>query len=67
MGGPCKLLDKKTFSNPDVINYINAHFYAVKFNAEGTEEIQYYDRVFTNPNHNPQRKGRNATHQFTNS
>ena len=63
--GPCKLLDKKTFSNPDVINYINAHFYAVKFNAEGTEEIQYYDRVFTNPNYNPQRKGRNATHQFT--
>ena len=32
--GPCKLLDKNTFSNPDVIAYINEHFYPVKFNAD---------------------------------
>jgi len=63
--GPCKLLDKNTFQNPDVSRYISEHYYAVKFNAEGTEEIKYYDQTYTNPNHDPNRKGRNATHQFT--
>ena len=63
--GPCKLMDKKTFGNPYVIDYINTHYYAVKFNAEGQEEIQFYGNTFTNPKYNPERKGRNATHQFT--
>ena len=39
--GPSKLLDKNTFQNPDVSRYISEHFYAVKFNAEGTEEITF--------------------------
>ena len=63
--GPCKLLDKNTFQNPDVSRYISEHFYAVKFNAEGTEEITFYNKKFTNPNYDPNRNGRNATHQFT--
>ena len=63
--GPCKLLDKKTFANKDVARYINEHYYAVKFNAEGNEEIAFYDQLFRNPNYDPNRKGRNATHQFT--
>src|SRR5210317_2554558 len=63
--GPCKLLDKNTFQNPDVSNYIRTHYYAVKFNAEGQEEINFFDQTFTNPNYDPNRKGRNATHQFT--
>ena len=63
--GPCKLLDKNTFQNPDVSRYISEHFYAVKFNAEGTEEITFYNQKFTNPNYDPNRNGRNATHQFT--
>ena len=42
--GPCKLLDKNTFQNPDVSSYISEHYYAVKFNAEGQEEINFYDR-----------------------
>lgn len=63
--GPCKLLDRFTFSNKDVARYISTHFYAVKFNAEGNEEINFYDRKYTNPNYDPKRKGRNATHQFT--
>lgn len=63
--GPCKLLDKKTFANKDVARYISEHYYAVKFNGEGDEEIAFYDRTFRNPNYDPNRKGRNATHQFT--
>src|SRR6056300_1975427 len=53
--GPCKLLDKNTFQNPDVSRYISEHYYAVKFNAEGTEEIKYYDQTFQNPNYDPNR------------
>ena len=63
--GPCKLLDKNTFQNPDVAHYIRTHYYSVKFNAEGQEEIKFFDQTFTNPNFDPNRKGRNATHQFT--
>ena len=63
--GPCKLLDKNTFQNPDVVRYISEFYYPVKFNAEGTEIIQFFDQTFSNPNHDPNRKGRNATHQFT--
>lgn len=62
--GPCKLMDRNTFSNKDVINYINEHYYAVKFNAEGTEEITFEDFTYTNPNYQEGRKGRNTTHFF---
>jgi len=62
--GPCKLLDKNTFSHKEVIRFINSNYYPVKFNAEGTEEITYQDFTYTNPNYQPERKGRNATHFF---
>jgi thioredoxin-related protein len=62
--GPCKLLDKNTFSNSNVIKYINTHFYAVKFDAEGTEEVTYKDFTYTNPNHIQGRRGRNSQHLF---
>jgi thioredoxin-related protein len=62
--GPCKLMDKKTFGNKKVIKFVNEHYYAVKFNAEGTEEITYQDFTYTNPNYQPGRRGRNATHFF---
>ena len=62
--GPCKLLDKNTFQNPDVVAFVNANYYAVKFNAEGDENIQYKEFTFSNPNFDPKRKGRNATHEL---
>ncbi|AXT51537.1 DUF255 domain-containing protein [Aquimarina sp. BL5] len=65
--GPCKLLDKNTFHNKDVVEYVNSNYYAVKFNGEGTEEIRYNDFTYTNPNHNPDRKGRNSQHFFANA
>jgi len=63
--GPCKLMDKKTFQNRDVVTYISKYYYAVKFNAEGLETINYYGNTFTNPDYDPNRNGRNSTHQFT--
>lgn len=60
--GPCKLLDKKTFGDQNVIDYVNENYYPVKFNAEGTEEITYQDFKYTNPNYQEGRKGRNSQH-----
>jgi len=62
--GPCKLLDRNTFQNKDVANYINKHFYAVKFNAEGTEKVTYKDFTYTNPNYKEGKRGRNSQHLF---
>lgn len=62
--GPCKLLDKNTFSNKDVAKYLNKHYYPVKFNAEGTDTINYKEKVFRNENYVPNKRGRNSPHDF---
>lgn len=64
--GPCKLLDRNTFSNKDVANFINKNFYAVKFNAEGNESVDYQGRTYSNPNYDPAKASRrNSPHQFS--
>ncbi len=63
--GPCKMLDKNTFSNKDVINYINENFYAVKFNAEGNEVVNFNGKKFENPGFNPNSSGRNSAHELS--
>lgn len=66
--GPCKMMDKNTFTNPDLVKYVNTHFYPVKFNAEGTEKVNYQNFEYTNPNYKPELKGkRNAQHFFANA
>ncbi len=63
--GPCKLLDRNTFKNKDVANYINENFYAVKFNGEGDDTVNYKENTFTNPQFNPAKANkRNSAHQF---
>jgi hypothetical protein len=34
-GAWCKVMDKKTFTNPKVIKYVNKTYYAVSLDAEG--------------------------------
>lgn len=63
--GPCKMLDKNTFQTKEVADYINANYYAVKFNGEGNSEVTYKGTKYTNPKFDPNRKGRNAVHDFT--
>jgi thioredoxin-related protein len=64
--GPCKMLDKNTFTNKDLIAFVNANYYAVKFNAEGNESVNYKNRLFENPNYDPAKaKRRNSAHQFS--
>jgi thioredoxin-related protein len=54
--GPCKWMDKKTFHDKDVIAYVNEHFYAVKFDAEGDDPIQFKGKTYESPR---------RTHDFT--
>ena len=66
--GPCKMLDRNTFSNKSVINYINENFYAVKFNAEGKDVVNFRGYEFTNPNYDPSKSNRrNSSHELTRS
>jgi len=63
--GPCKMLDRNTFGNADVAEYINKNYYAVKFNAEGDSTVNFDEKTFTNPNFDPAKASRrNAQHQF---
>lgn len=39
--GWCKRMDATTFTNPEIIKYVNANFYAVKFDAETQEVIHF--------------------------
>lgn len=65
--GPCKMLDKKTFRNKDVVSYINKHYYAVKFNGEGNQEITFKGDKYGNPNYDAKRaNSRNSSHEFAN-
>lgn len=64
--GPCKMLDKNTFANKDVADFVNKHYYAVKFDAQGNSTEKYMGKTFTNPNYDPAKaKTRNGTHQLT--
>jgi len=64
--GPCKILDKKTFHNADVVKYINENYYAVKFNAEGNTSIKFKDKAYTNPQYKEELKNRrNGQHEFS--
>ena len=63
--GPCKMLDKNTFHNADVVKYVNDNYYAVKFNGEGNDEVTLNGNTFTNPKYNPANANRrNAAHEL---
>jgi thioredoxin-related protein len=63
--GPCKMMMANTFSNPDVIDYVNKNYYAVKFDAESPDAISFKGEAFDNPDYDPNRKGRNGVHKFS--
>ncbi|MDQ3142083.1 MAG: DUF255 domain-containing protein [Bacteroidota bacterium] len=44
--GWCKKMDASTFQDPRVVKYINNNFYAIKFNAETKEDINFKSKVF---------------------
>ena len=44
--GWCKRMDKETFADPAVAEVLNKHFYPVKLDAEGKEDIVIGDKTF---------------------
>jgi thioredoxin-related protein len=44
--GWCKVMDKKTFTDPEVIKYLNENFHVVKFNAEQKETVTYKGNTY---------------------
>ena len=64
--GPCKMLDRNTFSDDKIAAYVNENFYPVKFDAESPQTVAFNGRSYANPNYNPAvTRGRNAPHQLT--
>ena len=63
--GPCKMMMKQTYGDDEVIDYINEHYYAVKFDAESPDPVTFQNQTFENPGYDPNKRGRNSTHQLT--
>jgi thioredoxin-related protein len=51
--GWCKVMDKKTYSNTQVIRYLNDKFYNVKLNAESRSEFSFKGKKYS---YNPEYK-----------
>jgi thioredoxin-related protein len=45
--GWCKVMDKKTFTDPQLIEYLNRNFYVVKFNAEQRDPVKFKGNEYT--------------------
>ena len=45
--GWCKKMDASTFSNPDVVRYMNENFYCVHFNAERKDEFRFMGQSYS--------------------
>ncbi len=57
--GWCKKMDRDVYTNPVIAQFLNANFYAVKFNAETTDTVIFNDRKFIN-----EKKGERSPNQF---
>lgn len=44
--GWCKKMEKTTFSTQNIAEYVNENYYAVKFNAEQKEDIQFKNKTY---------------------
>jgi len=48
--GWCKKMDQSTFINPVIVDYMNKNYYAVKFNAERKDEVEFKGKKYVNAN-----------------
>lgn len=58
--GWCKKMDASTFKDPNVVQFMNQYYYAVKFNAEQKDTINFNNFDFYNLNPG----GKRGTHLF---
>ncbi|MDN5210705.1 thioredoxin fold domain-containing protein [Fulvivirgaceae bacterium BMA12] len=45
--GWCKKMDRSTFADESVVNYVNDNYYAVKLNAESSKKIKFNGKEMT--------------------
>ena len=45
--GPCKLMDKKTFGDPQIVQYVNDNYYAIKLNCEGKKVVNLFGKTMS--------------------
>ena len=45
--GWCKKMDRSTFADESVVNYVNENYYAVKLNAESSKKITFNGHEMT--------------------
>ncbi len=57
--GWCKVMDRQTFSQPEVQDYVNAHFYPVKFDAERKDNLSFKGEDFAF-----MKRGRRGVHEL---
>ena len=59
--GWCKVMDRQTFPNDTIADYLNKYYYCVKLNAEGHDTIRFDNKnfVYVTPE---QGGGRNGIH-----
>ena len=57
--GWCKRMDKATFQHPQIADYVNKNFYAVKFNAETKQPIKYKNKEYAYVQKSNSRRGTN--------
>jgi thioredoxin-related protein len=50
--GWCKKMDQETFTNSVIADILNTKFYPVKFDAEGTEAVDFFGKNFINDGKN---------------
>jgi thioredoxin-related protein len=44
--GWCKVMDQKTFTDEKIASQLNSSFYAVKFDAEGRDNVNFKNQTF---------------------
>jgi len=57
--GWCKKMDKDTFQNPEVAEYMSKNYYMVKLDGEGKDPIEFRGKIFRFVP-----SGRNGYHEF---
>lgn len=55
----CKVMDDKTFSDPEVSAFLTQNFHLAKFNAEQKESLKFNGKVF-----NYNKNGKRGYHEF---
>ncbi len=54
--GWCKIMERETYTNDSVVNFVNTHYYAVKFDAERKDSIIWNGYIYK---YNTQAKANN--------